>query len=145
MIDTHAFILPKSKTIKFDKTWLAHDRFTELLKSWWDECSLTTYLGNSWKLKIQLLIRKFRGWSDNVRGPTRRNKSHLLSQIDMFEHKLANNIITEEELAQWKCCQAGLHSIYLEEEQHWQQRAKLKWFLEVYLNTRFFHIIATAR
>jgi hypothetical protein len=39
----------------------------------------------------------------------------------------------------------ALDKFYDEEEQYWQQRDKLKWFLQGDHNTKFFHMTANMR
>ena len=98
LLDTQAVVFPISKLIKFDKTWLEYDGFYDLVVSWWNECPLTIDLGLSWKLKLQSLRRKFRGWSSNVRGDKKRMKSDLLNRISNFEHQLDNNCLREDDV-----------------------------------------------
>ena len=56
-----------------------------------------------------------------------------------------SNSLSPSEFTQWQNCKASLYEIYHQEEIYWQQRAKLKWFLEGDQNTNFFHLTATQR
>lgn len=56
-----------------------------------------------------------------------------------------SNSLSTSDYTQWQQCHSTLYSIYHQEEVHWQQRVKLKWFLEEDQNTKIFHITATQR
>lgn len=56
-----------------------------------------------------------------------------------------SNLLSPNDFANWQSCQSSLHKLYHDEEIYWHQRSRLKWFLEGDLNTKFFHVSATAR
>ena len=89
--------------------------------------------------------KKLRGWNANIQGELKRNKQHLIEQLEHYENLHDSNTLTEHDLTTWKDCQTSLYKIYQEEESHWQQRSRLKWFLEGDLNTKFFHLVASIR
>ena len=68
-----------------------------------------------------------------------------MDQISHFEELDELGSITAAELDEWKSCQYSLHQLYRDEETYWQQRSRVKWFLEGDLNTKFFHVTASAK
>lgn len=133
------------KNIKFEKAWISQEGFSTLLATWWHSFQLEDDLGNSWKFKLQFLRRKLRGWNSNFQGENRRNKQHLLNQLENFEQLQDTTSLTPSDLQNWKECQSSLYKIYQDEETHWQQRSRLKYFFEGDLNTKFFHLTASNR
>lgn len=145
ILQTDSITTTINKNIKFDKNWLNQEGFIDLVIHWWSELQLTSDIGNSWKYKLQHLRRKLRGWSFNLQGEKKRLKVSLLAKIDHFELLNESNSLSSSDFAEWEQCKIALHNLYHQEESHWQQRAKLKWFLEGDQNTKFFHLTATQR
>lgn len=94
ILDTKAVVISPSKTIRFDKTWLAYGGFFFIcLLLGRLKILLTSDLGLSWKLKMQFLCRKLRGSSSNERGK-RRVKSSLMNRIGAFQQNRNNNCLS---------------------------------------------------
>ena len=121
ILQTDSISTISRKTIRFEKSWITHEGFTELLVTWWQSFQLEHDLGNSWKFKLQFLRKKLRGWNSNIQGEMRRKKQHLLNQIEYFELQDSNSL-TPLDFDNWKECQSSLYKIYHDEETHWQQR-----------------------
>lgn len=145
ILHTDSLTTTQNKIIKFEKTWLTQPGFTELIIKWWNSYILASDLGTSWKFKLQFLRRKLRGWHNNLQGEKNRQKNELLHQLELFETLQESNSLTPQDYSQWKECQTTLYKLFQEEETYWQQRAKLKWFLEGDQNTKFFHLTASIR
>lgn len=62
----------------------------------------------------------------------------LLEEIEEFELDNVFRYLGTSEYERWIDCQTQFWSIMLEEESYWQQKARLKWFLESDINTNFF-------
>ena len=131
--------------VRFEKSWLSQEGFINLLIQWWNSYPLGLDISNSWRLKLQFLRRKLRGWCLNFLGEKKKNKQQLLEQISDLETLYDTNALTNSQYIEWQNYKSALHQIYRDEEAHWQQRAKLRWHLEGDLNTKFFHITATNR
>lgn len=145
LLQTSAPIFNSTAPIRFERTWLAQEGFIALLTSWWQSFPLGHDLGKDWQVKLQFLRRKLRGWHTNVMGAQNKQKKHLLSQISKFEELDESNSLSSQDMESWQNCQSTLHQLYLDEETYWQQRSRLKWFLEGDLNTKFFHVTASTR
>lgn len=112
ILQTSASIFNSSVPIRFQKSWLAQEGFTDLMIDWWQSFTLGCDLGKDWQLKLQFLRKKLRGWHANVMGAQKRNKQHLLSQISRFEELDEANSLSDHDLDKWKDCQSTLHQLY---------------------------------
>lgn len=63
------------------------------------------------------------------------------SKLDQFEKRFEVDDLDEHDIHQWQEYQTSLQKIFFGEETYWQQRARLRWFLESDMNTKFFHFI----
>jgi hypothetical protein len=65
----------------FDKSWVNQEDFNELMIIWWKSFPLDINdLGMSWKMKMQYLRRKFRGWNFNFRGQQKKEKKEMFRE-----------------------------------------------------------------
>ena len=133
------------KPIKFEKVWLSQPGFSELLITWWGAFELQGELGNSWRLKLQFLRQKLRGWNNNYKAEQKRTKKDLLQKLDRFERLVELDELDDNDQQHWLDCQMNLKQIFKDEEAYWQAREKAKWFVEGDANTKFFHIQASIR
>lgn len=79
IVNTNAVSFTGNKTIKFEKDWLVHEGFSDLLIHWWNSYHLSHEVGNSWRIKLQFMRQKLRGWNNNLRASQRKTKKkHLL-------------------------------------------------------------------
>lgn len=104
----------------FEKSWIDQEGFIDLIYSWWTSYTLSNYLGNSWKFKLQFLRQKLRGWNANLQGHKRRQKHELLDKLTHYESLHDSNSLTPSDHADWQECQTSLYKIYKDEEYHWQ-------------------------
>lgn len=130
---------------KFDKSWITKEGFMDLLERWWSEKIILNDIGNNWRLKLQYMRQKLRGWNCNLIGEQKRKKQQLLADLAYFEFQNESAPLDSSDYTYWLQCKSDLHNIFLEEEAYWQQRARLQWFLEGDINTKFFHVSASTR
>jgi hypothetical protein len=65
-------------SIKFDPNWITQEGFSDLVINWWQSYQLDINdLGNSWKIKLQIMRRKFRGWHINTKGKSKKEKKNF--------------------------------------------------------------------
>ena len=86
-----------------------------------------------------------RGWNYNLVGEKKKLKVRLIEEMADFEISNEQRHLGNSEFERWTACQLQFKQILSEEESYWQQRAKLQWFLEGDVNTKFFHICASNR
>jgi hypothetical protein len=55
-------------TVRFDKQWLTQEGFLAFFTKWWYSFNLRGNLANQWRLKLQFVRRKCRGWNKNSIG-----------------------------------------------------------------------------
>lgn len=120
LLHTSSISTYHSNSIRFEKTWLEQEGFINLLIQWWTSFPLDSDIGKSWKLKLQFLRRKLRGWNINFLGAKKRVKQQLLEQISNFECLNESNSLTTSQYTSWQDCQTALHQIYHEEDLYWQ-------------------------
>lgn len=68
--------------VRFEKVWLSQEGFKEQVEVWWNEYQLTDNLGNSWKLKMEFLRKKLRGWNINYRGNIKKLKKCNMAELE---------------------------------------------------------------
>jgi hypothetical protein len=117
----------------------------ELFESWWGNFVIIFDIANQWRLKLHFIRKKFRGYDSNLKAAKRKNKIEYSSSIKQFEHIQKGRDLTPLESKQYKDTHIQLDKLVNEEEFYWQQRSKLKWFLEGDSNTNFFHTTTTSR
>jgi hypothetical protein len=130
---------------RFEKSWIDIPEFFDLFLKWWSEYHIIGDFGNEWKLKLQHIRKRLRGWNRNIIAAKHKNKKKLLTKIQELELIQDKSDLDVYDLSKLKSYHLELDKIYEEEEYYWQQRAKLKWFLEGDHNTKFFHTIASLR
>ena len=145
IVSTQAVSFRGNKFIRFEQDWLHQDGFSELVIKWLHSYPLSCEWGNGWRLKLQFLRQKLRGWNNNFRAQQRLSKKQILLKLDRFEKLAENDDLLDSDIQQWHECQLELKQIFKDEELYWQNRAKVRWLLEGDANTKFFHIQASVR
>jgi hypothetical protein len=78
-----------------------------------------------WKLKLEQLRLKIKGWSANIKSVLQDKKSRLTSSITKFEMLLVHRDLSNDEYDVFFCAKNELSNVYRDEVVYWQQRARL--------------------
>jgi hypothetical protein len=91
----------------------------DLFSKWWRETHIIGDFGNNWRLKLQKIREKLRGWDRNIKAEKIKNKTTYLKDIKYMENIQEERIFMIE-LERLKFCHIELDKIYDDEEKYWQ-------------------------
>ena len=101
ILHTQAMSFISLQIFRFEKDWLSQEGFIDLVIKWWSSFQLQAEFGNGWRLKLQFLRQKLRGWNNNLRAEQNRQKKHLLGKLDTFEKLAESNGLRAEDIDNW--------------------------------------------
>jgi hypothetical protein len=85
-----------SPLFKFDAYWLNQDGFSELMVKWWNSFPPGPLTASLWKLKLDQLRSKHKGWNVNLKRVITYKKHKLCSSISIFEELIENRALTDD-------------------------------------------------
>ncbi|XXG88731.1 hypothetical protein AAC387_Pa12g0907 [Persea americana] len=136
-------IIAKFFPFKFEKMWIGHAGFEDLVAKEW---SIPIY-GNPqyilWK-KLKSLKITLRSWNREVFG----NLKAYISAVEFSILNLQDTIDAvplDSTNAALRIARSSLQNLRQVEETHWKQKARINWLKEGDMNTSFFHLAAKVR
>ena len=131
---------------KFELGWLTRDGFHDLVANKvWQRASSGNSPMQRWQNKIRAVRRWLRGWAKNLVGENKRKKSFLLEQLDFFDRKAEDMLLSQQEVDYKSCLHSELTKLLKEEELYWLQRSKAKRLVHGDDNTKYFQLLANGR
>lgn len=79
--------IPKKKSFKFEKWWLAIPEFKNLVdKAWATRCNSNNPV-DRWQKRVRCLRKLANGWSANLDSFLRKHKKNLMEEYDKIDIK----------------------------------------------------------
>jgi hypothetical protein len=76
---------------KFKAYWLNQKGYSELMAQWWNSFSSDPFMAQLWKLKLEHLRLKLKGWNANLNKHIRDNKAQFFSSITYEIRELSDD------------------------------------------------------
>lgn len=116
----------KKKIFRFEKMWLEHPSFDDLVKQLWGEALKVEDLAVSFAGKLRFLKRKLKGWESLVFGSIKKQKANLLEAIKVLESKQEIGSLSDKEKLALTDAKYEFLLILSKEEAIWKQRSREK-------------------
>jgi hypothetical protein len=130
---------------KFEAYWLNQEGFSDLMAKWWLSFPSGPLTSQIWKIKLEQLRLKLKGWNANLKRENRDKKHHFTSSITQYELLLGQRDLSEDKYISFFAAKNGLSNVYRDEVVYWQQCARLQWLSRGDANSKFFHSISSSR
>ncbi|XVE56529.1 hypothetical protein DITRI_Ditri04bG0018100 [Diplodiscus trichospermus] len=131
------------KPFKFFNYWLEDSMYHKVVKDTWNRLQVDQADSSNIWSKLKEIKKVIKEWysSDGVTNPHQikklENEIHNLENQNGYLWKEVRSEILEKKMMLW--------SLYRAEEQSWQQKSRHKWLKDGERNTKFFHLVASAR
>eukprot|EP00253_Pinus_taeda_P010319 PITA_10319 len=137
---------PRNKPFRFEKFWLDHPNFQEMIKKCWSE----PLEGSGSKMfnlqrKLKLTKQHIKDWNKNVFGNIFQEKIILENKLEQLHKQGIGGNLSAEALEQERLLSQQWHSRCAQEETLWKQKSRIQWLKEGEMNTKFFHRTALDR
>eukprot|EP00253_Pinus_taeda_P030838 PITA_30838 len=131
---------PRNKPFRFEKFWLDHPNFLEMVKKWWSE-RLEVRGSKIFNLqkKLKATKEKIKDWNKTVLGNIFQEKAILENKLEQIHKDGAVGNHSVEAMEQEKTLFQQWHKCCFQEETLWKQKSRIQWLKEGELNTNFFH------
>eukprot|EP00253_Pinus_taeda_P013455 PITA_13455 len=131
---------PRNKPFRFEKFWLDHPNFLEMVKKWWSE-PLEVNGSKMFNLqkKLKTTKQKIKDWNKTVFGNIFQEKVILENKLEHIHREGAAGNLSAEAMEQEKTLSQQWHKRCSQEETLWRQKSRIQWLKEGELNTKFFH------
>jgi hypothetical protein len=136
-LNNDIFDIFHTPSFKFEVYWLNQEGFSELMVKWWNSFPHEPLTSQIWKLKLEQLRLKIKGWSVNIKRVLKDKKSKLTYSITKFEMLLEHRDMYNDEYDAFFYVKNELSNVYRDEVVYWLQRARLQWLHQGDVNTIF--------
>lgn len=137
---------PRNGPFRFEKFWLDHPNFQEMVNKWWSEpleCSGSKMFNLQKKLKMTK--QQIKEWNKTVFGNIFQEKIILENKLEQIHKEGTEGNLSAEALEQEKILSQQWHNRCAQEETLWKQKSRIQWLKEGEMNTKFFHRSALDR
>ena len=132
--DSHQF----SFSFKFLKMWSLHKDCKDLISdSWKDGVIGKPMFVLSTKLKRLKL--KLKIWNKEVFGNIHTYVNDAENELSNIQAQIQSIGHTDQLMAEEKKAQSNLDEALLKQESFWQEKARIRWHMDGYRNSRYFH------
>jgi hypothetical protein len=123
---------------KFEYGWLLKEGFVDMIRGIWSSHSEGNNPNERWQGEIRRIRQHLRGWAKNTSGQYKKEKKHILNNLDLLDKKAERTPLDSNEIGVKQYLNNRLATLLREEKMKWYQRAKVKELLEGLSNTKYF-------
>lgn len=131
---------PRNETFRFEKFWLTHPNFVQLLEKWWCE-PLNIRGTRMFKLqsKLKHIKNKIKEWNAIEFGNIFQEKTIIEGKLNQIQKEWASGNNSEDSREQEKALMQQWQLRCQQEETLWRRKSGIQWLKEGEQNTKFFH------
>ena len=144
VLEAGDFSLDKSP-FRFENMWQKIEGFKDLVRSWWNGCSVEGYSSHCIAKKLKALKKDLKNWNKEVVGNVSFNRAEAFSCLQCWEAKENENPLTPGDVEAKNLALEDYKKWALLEETSWRQKSRETWLRECDKNTKYFHKMANAR
>ncbi|RVW79590.1 Transposon TX1 uncharacterized 149 kDa protein [Vitis vinifera] len=115
---------------RFENIWLKVEGFKDLVHSWWQGIDVRGSASYKLAIKMKEIKQKLKVWNREVFGKLECNKSAALQQVEFWDRKENERILTVEETELKKEAKENYRKWVIMEETHWRQLSREIWLKE---------------
>jgi hypothetical protein len=116
--------LGEKSRFKFEKWWLMHSEFKEVVKKVWETQVTGDTAIDRWQNKVMLFCRKVKGWSVNIESANRKMKDKLNIEFKKLDIDSKTRSLSERERESLDQIRKELEGIWTMEENKARQRSR---------------------
>ena len=132
--------MPKNKPFRFEKFWLSHLDFIQLIEKWWNEpVGIRGTKMYRLQSKLRYIKDKIKIWNKTVFVNIFKEKSNLEGQLEEIHKGWITGDINSETVNKEKMLMQQWQLRFQQEETLWKEKSHIQWIKEGEQNTKFFH------
>eukprot|EP00253_Pinus_taeda_P013336 PITA_13336 len=118
----------RNKSFRFEKFWLDHPNFLEMVKKWWSEpLEISGSKIFNLQKKLKITKQKIKDWNKSVFGNIFQEKIIVENKLEHIHREGVAGNLSAKALEQEKTLSQQWHKRCSQEETLWRQKSRIQW------------------